>query len=53
MDLVDHVLQRMGGRATTLLPFSLAPIQMERCRAPGATEEPCPHPPLRSGNFAM
>ena len=24
MDLVDHVLQRMGGRATTLLPFSLA-----------------------------
>jgi BASS family bile acid:Na+ symporter len=24
MDLVDHVLRRMGGRATTLLPFSLA-----------------------------
>ena len=24
MDLVVHVLRRMGGRATTLLPFSLA-----------------------------
>lgn len=24
MNLVDHILRRMGGRATTLLPFSLA-----------------------------